>query len=210
MVTARIQSSDSSSSSRFIQALTYAAELHAGQVRKASETPYIAHLLSVAALVLEDGGDQDEAIAALLHDAIEDQGGDAVRQEICHRFGERVVAIVDGCSDADTLPKPPWRPRKERFLASLRTASPSVLRVAAADKLHNARALLGAYRQQGEALWERFRGGKQGTLWYHGAVARVLSERLDSPLVGELDRVVGELEALACCRKDDQTIPRGA
>ena len=189
-------------SNRFEEALIYAAHLHAGQVRKADGTPYIAHLLSVAALVLEDGGDEDEAIAALLHDAVEDQGGDAARQEIRRRFGERVVAIVDGCSDAETLPKPPWRARKERFLASLRTASPSVLRVTAADKLHNARALLRAYRQQGEALWEHFRGGKQGTLWYHRAAARALSERLDSPLVEELGRVVDEMEALACCQDD--------
>jgi GTP pyrophosphokinase len=189
-------------SDQFKEALIYAAELHAGQARKGSGTPYIAHLLSVAALVLEDGGDEDEAIAALLHDAVEDQGGDAARQEIRRRFGERVVAIVDGCSDAETLPKPPWRARKEQFLASLHTASPSVLRVTAADKLHNARSLLQAYRQQGESLWARFRGGKEGTLWYHRAATRALGERLDSPLVEELGRVVDEMETLACCRDD--------
>jgi GTP pyrophosphokinase len=189
-------------SDRFTQALAYAAELHVRQVRKASGTPYIAHLLSVAALVLEDGGDEDEAIAALLHDAVEDQGGADSRKEVRRRFGERVAAIVDGCSDAETLPKPPWRERKERFIASLQAAPPGVLRVAAADKLHNARALLREYRRQGEALWKRFNGGKDGTLWYHRAVARALGERGGGTLVEELDRVVSELETLACCRDE--------
>ena len=120
---------------RSAEALVYAARLHAGQTRKASGTPYVAHLLGVASLVLEAGGDEEEAIAALLHDAVEDQGGAAVRQEIRQRFGDRVAAIVDGCSDAETVPKPPWRQRKERFLASLHEADAAVLRVAAADKL---------------------------------------------------------------------------
>jgi len=189
-------------SARFSEALAYAAKLHVSQVRKASGTPYIAHLLSVAALVLEDGGDEDEAVAALLHDAVEDQGGADARQEIRRRFGERVAAIVDGCSDAETLPKPPWRERKERFIVSLQTAPPGVLRVTAADKLHNARALLREYRRQGEALWERFNGGKDGTLWYHRAVVHALRERGGGALVDELDRVVSELETLACCRDD--------
>jgi (p)ppGpp synthase/HD superfamily hydrolase len=189
--------------SRFAQALAYATELHAEQVRKASGTPYIAHLLSVAALVMEDGGDEDEAIAALLHDAIEDQGGASARKEVRRRFGERVAAIVDGCSDAETLPKPPWRERKERFIASLQTAPPDVLRVTAADKLHNARSLLREYRRQGDALWARFNGGKEGTLWYQRAVTRALRERYGGWLVDELDRVVSELETLACCRETD-------
>jgi (p)ppGpp synthase/HD superfamily hydrolase len=180
--------------SRFEEALAYAARLHGGQIRKVLGTPYIAHLLSVAALVIEDGGGEDEAIAALLHDAIEDQGGDTVRQEIRRRFGNRVVAIVDGCSDADTVPKPPWRERKERFLASLAAAPPEVLRVAAADKLHNARSLLRAYRQLGEPLWERFRGGRAGTLWYHREVARAIAECRQGWLVDALLCAVDDLE----------------
>jgi len=182
--------------SRFQEALVYAAHLHADQARKGTGTPYISHLLSVAALVLEDGGSEDEAIAALLHDAIEDQGGDAARREIRDRFGSRIVQIVDGCTDAETLPKPPWRERKERFLVSLRDASPEVLRVVAADKLHNARSLARDYRQQGETLWSRFRGGKEGTLWYHRTAAEILVERGVGWLAEELLRVVEELEAL--------------
>jgi (p)ppGpp synthase/HD superfamily hydrolase len=181
---------------RFEEALAYAYRLHAGQRRKASGEPYIAHPLSVAALVIEDGGDEDEAIAALLHDVIEDQGGEEVREQIDQRFGERVAAIVSGCSDADTLPKPPWRERKEAFLRSLRQASPEVLRVTAADKLHNARSVLRAYRRQGDALWQRFNGGKQGTLWYYRAIVELLQERRGGPLVEELTRVVTELEEL--------------
>ena len=181
----------------FEDALIYALRLHAGQVRKGSETPYFAHLMSVAALVIEDGGDEDEVIAGLLHDAIEDQGGAEVRAEIRRRFGERVAAIVDGCSDAETIPKPPWRARKERYVASLADASPAVIRVEAADKLHNARSILRDYRQLGESLWSRFSGGREGTLWYYREMTRILQTRTDSPLVVALDEVVTTLERLA-------------
>lgn len=178
---------------RFAEGLAYAAQLHAAQVRKASGTPYIAHLLGVASLVLESGADEDEVIAALLHDAIEDQGGAAARQEIRERFGERVAAIVDGCSDAETIPKPPWRERKERFLTHLQAADPAILRVVAADKLYNVRSLLRAYRQQGEGLWAHFRGGREGTLWYHREAARILSARGEGWLFEELADAVDEL-----------------
>ena len=181
--------------SRFEEALIYANQLHAHQTRKASGTPYVAHLLGVAALVIEDGGDEDEAIAALLHDAIEDQGGATARQEIRRRFGDRVTAIVDGCTDAETVPKPPWRRRKERFIQSLDRASPEVLRVTTADKLYNVRSVLSAFRSQGDAIWERFNGGRDGTLWYYRAVTDELRARNTSQLVEDLDRAVSELEA---------------
>ncbi|MBE9114942.1 HD domain-containing protein [Lusitaniella coriacea LEGE 07157] len=177
---------------RFETALTYTHQLHAGQVRKGSDVPYIAHLLSVAALVLEDGGNEDEAIAALLHDAVEDCGGMEILQEIRRRFGDRVAQIVEGCTESEIIPKPPWRERKERYLQQLRCGSPSVYRVAIADKLHNARSTLMDYRRQGDAVWQKFKGGKEGTLWFYRAVlaipppsAHVLAE--------ELARVVGEL-----------------
>ena len=181
---------------RFEEVLIYATRLHATQSRKGSATPYIAHLLAVTALVLENGGNEDEAIAALLHDAIEDQGGAATREEIRRRFGNRIVEIVDGCTDAEVLPKPPWRPRKEAFIAGLREASPSVRLVVAADKLHNARSVLSDYRVLGEALWRRFNGGKEGTLWYYRTATDVLRSAGTTPLIEELDRVVSELEYL--------------
>ncbi len=187
-------------SERFQEALLYATHLHTGQVRKGTPVPYIAHLLAVAAIVLEHGGNEDEAIAALLHDAVEDQGGAATREDIRRRFGETVVQIVDGCTDAETIPKPPWRPRKEAYLAHLREASPSVRLVSAADKLHNARAILADYRAVGDALWQRFSGGKEGTLWYYRSLVETLREAGTTPLVEELARVVAELERVVSGR----------
>jgi (p)ppGpp synthase/HD superfamily hydrolase len=158
-------------------------------------------LLAVAALVLEDGGSEDEAIAALLHDAIEDAGGERTRQEIRRRFGEKVVAIVEGCTDTDQLPKPPWLERKKQYLAHLHDASPEILRVSAADKLHNARSVLADFRRHGNTVWERFNGGREGTLWYYRRLVQIFHEAGPSFLVEELDRVVTELERLAGIRR---------
>ena len=157
-------------SPRFDDALSYASRLHAGQPRKGSDIPYIAHLLAVTAIVLDYGGTEDEAIAALLHDAIEDQGGAATRDEVRRHFGEQVVAIVDGCTDAETIPKPPWRERKEAYVAHIGDASRSVRLVSAADKLHNVRSILADYRQVRDEVWKRFTGERDGTLWYYRAV----------------------------------------
>ncbi|CAA9538008.1 MAG: GTP pyrophosphokinase [uncultured Thermomicrobiales bacterium] len=184
-------------SARFTDALVYATRLHADQRRKGTAIPYVAHLLAVTAIVLEHGGGEDEAIAALLHDAVEDQGGAATREAIRRWYGEAVVAIVDGCTDAETIPKPPWRARKEAYVAHLRHASPSVRLVSAADKLHNARSILADYRQLGEALWDRFTGGRDGTLWYYRALVDALTAAGRTPLVDELERTVREVERLA-------------
>lgn len=183
-------------SGRFEEALVFATQLHTGQMRKGTSIPYSAHLLAVASIVLENGGNEDEAIAALLHDAIEDQGGAPTREEIRCRFGETVVQIVNGCTDAEVMPKPPWRARKEAYIAHIRTASASVRLVSVADKLHNARAILADYRLVGESLWERFNGGKQGTLWYYREVVAAFRSAGTSPLIEELARVVAELEQL--------------
>ncbi len=183
-------------SPRFSEALVYACQLHGQQVRKGSGIPYVSHLLGVAALALEHGASEDEAIAALLHDAVEDQGGPPVRDDIEHRFGARVAAIVSACTDADTTPKPPWRGRKEQYLAHLTTADQGVRLVSAADKLHNVRSLLVDYRVHGDQLWERFSGGKDGTLWYYRAVVKILAAGPSSALVDELDRAVSDLERL--------------
>jgi (p)ppGpp synthase/HD superfamily hydrolase len=188
-------------SERFETALLFAAREHAAQERKGSGTPYVAHLLGVCAIVLEHEGDEDEAISALLHDAIEDQGGAGMRERIRREFGDRVTAIVDGCTDAEVVPKPPWRARKEAYLAHLPAGEASVHLVSAADKLYNARAILADYRRVGEALWARFTGGREGTLWYYRELADRFSELLREPrarcLAEELQRVVGELEQLA-------------
>ena len=183
--------------SRFDQALVFAAQLHKDQRRKGSGVPYVSHLLAVAALVIEHGGDEDEAIAALLHDAIEDQGGPKAREEIRSQFGDRVTEIVDVCTDSETIPKPPWKERKLAYIAHLAEASTSVRLVSAADKLHNARSILIDYRGLGEEIWKRFQGRKTGTLWYYRSVLDVLSQSGKTPLVAELDRVVRELEQLA-------------
>ena len=183
-------------SPRFHEALSYAALLHAEQQRKVSGEPYVAHLLAVAALVLEYGGNGDEAIAALLHDAVEDQGGLATLEEIRRRFGPTVADIVDGCTDAAVMPKPPWRQRKEAYIARLRCAPAAVRLVSAADKLHNVRAILREYRRQGESVWGHFRGGRDGTLWYYRAVVETLKQADHHPLVEELDRTVAEIESI--------------
>ncbi len=182
---------------RFEDALVFAARLHARQIRKGSEVPYIAHLIGVASIALEYGADEDEAIAGLLHDAIEDQGGPDAKKEIELRFGDRVAEIVEGCTDADVTPKPPWRQRKEAYLAHIRDASASVRLVSCSDKLHNARAILKDLRIHGDALWDRFRGGKEGTLWYYRSLADAFEEVFPSPLTEELERVVSGIEKLA-------------
>ncbi|MCL4819224.1 MAG: HD domain-containing protein [Vicinamibacteria bacterium] len=183
---------------RFVDALAHAFELHQEQFRKQTEIPYISHLMSVSALVLEDGGDEDEAIAALLHDAAEDQGGTPVLEEIRRRFGDRVAGIVAECSDSmteDPAAKAPWVDRKRDYLAHVEHKSSGALRVTAADKLHNARAVLADYRVVGEELWQRFSGAREGTLWYYRALADRLAARCpDSRLVAELGRTVTELE----------------
>ena len=189
-------------SSRFTEALTYATKLHSNQVRKGSGVPYIAHLLGVTSIALEYGANEDEAIAALLHDAIEDQGGEATRAEIRRRFGDTVTEIVDGCTDAETIPKPPWRERKEAYIAHIFNASSSELLVSCADKLHNARSILNDYRVLGEAVWERFKGGKEGTLWYYRSLVEAFRQTGSTPLVEELERVVLELEQLVS--RDDR------
>jgi GTP pyrophosphokinase len=189
-------------SRRFEDALVFAHRLHAAQVRKGGRIPYVSHLLAVASLALEHGADEDVAIAALLHDAMEDQGGRPTLERIRRRFGARVAAIVEGCSDADTVPKPAWRARKERYLCHLDTAPPDVRLVSACDKLHNARAILAGYRVHREAFWKRFKlkGGRDGTLWYYRALVQAFRRHGMTPLVAELARVVAELDELAAAR----------
>ena len=181
---------------RFLRAFAFAAEKHKHQTRKASTIPYIAHLMGVASLVLEAGGDEDLAIAALLHDVVEDCGGAPMLQEIRHKFGERVAKVVDGCTDADTYPKPPWRERKENYVRHLKKADADTRLVSAADKLNNVRSILSDYRAIGESVWSRFNGGREGTLWYYRTLRDVFLRHKPNRITRELELAVNELEGL--------------
>ncbi len=164
---------------------------------KLSGSPYVSHLLRVTGIALEHGADEEEAIAALLHDAVEDQGGAKTLDGIRRRFGPRVAEIVAACSDTDQFPKPPWRQRKESYLAHLRDASSSVRLVSAADKLDNVRSLAADFHALGDALWSHFNGGRDGTLWYYRSVVDILKSVQPARLVEELDRATAHLEHLA-------------
>lgn len=179
---------------RFDRAFALARTLHAYQLRKGTEVPYVAHLMGVASLVLEDGGDEDEAIAALLHDAVEDQGGRDTLARINDLFGDTVAAIVQACSDTDVVPKPPWRARKESYIEHLGDPQlpQGTVRVSLADKLHNARAILFDQRA-GHDVFARFSAGKPDQAWYYRTLVQTFARLTDSPMVAELRRVVDEL-----------------
>jgi GTP pyrophosphokinase len=181
---------------RFLRAFQFAADKHAGQTRKASTIPYMAHLMGVASLVLEAGGDEDLAIAALLHDVVEDCGGAPMLHEVRRRFGKRVASVVEGCTDADHYPKPPWRERKEGYIRRLRSADADTRLVSAADKLNNARSILTDYREIGQSVWARFQGGRDGTLWYYRALCDQFLRRKPNRLTREFALAVRELEAV--------------
>ena len=186
---------------RFGEALCMAIGLHRRQARKGSAIPYASHLLAVAASVLEHGGGEDEAIAALLHDAIEDQSGarpEALKSEIERLFGRAVLDTVLACSDSESSEnKPEWEQRKQAYVAHLAHASEAALLVSLADKAHNARALLRDFEACGEELWSRFSGGRDGTLWYYRALVEAFRDRGQRALFAELERTVRQLERLA-------------
>jgi GTP pyrophosphokinase len=186
---------------KFDRALLYATHVHGGQVRKGTSTPYVAHLLAVAATVLEYGGDEELAIAALLHDSVEDQGGAARLEDVRNRFGDRVARIVEACSDslADTAKgerKADWLQRKEAYIAHLGNVDEDILRVSLADKVHNARAILRDLRKPeiGKGIWARFNQPKEQTLWYYSSLANLFCERLPGQLSNELREIVEVLE----------------
>ena len=181
---------------RFDDAFLFAHDLHKGQSRKGTSIPYISHLMSVAALVIEHGGDEDQAIAALLHDGPEDQGGVDTLDEIRRLFGHRVANIVADCTDAWTEPKPEWRARKEAYLAKLPTKPIDSLLVSLADKTHNAEAILYDYRVIGDALWPRFNGGAEGTRWYYRSLADFFVRDLPGRLSDRLARATVEFSEL--------------
>lgn len=181
---------------RFQHAFEFAAKQHAGQTRKASTIPYIAHLMGVASLVFEAGGDEDLAIAALLHDVVEDCGGAPMLKQIHRRFGSRVAKIVDGCTDAYQLPKPPWHDRKVSYINRLKKEDDETRLVSAADKLNNVRSILSDYRAIGESVWSRFNGGREGTLWYYRTLRDEFLRSKPNRITRDFDLAVQDLESL--------------
>ena len=185
---------------RFVSALQFAHDVHRSQIRKDTTIPYVSHLLSVAGLVLESGGDEDLAIAGLLHDAVEDakdMTGEQMSDRIRSKFGDRVADIVDGCSDAKSSPggsKPPWRSRKEAYIQHLRSASDDVLRVSIADKVHNARSIATDQDRFGEKVWTRFTSTSEESRWYYTSLRDIYKERInDSYLIKELDIAIARI-----------------
>ncbi len=193
---------------KFEEAFQLAFELHqtrGKQGRKGKDTPYVSHLMAVAALVLEFDGTEEEAIAALLHDAVEDQGGPETLQLIEERFGAKVAKIVSDCSDSEGEPKPAWRERKIRYIEHLPHVSPSSRIVSLADKIHNAATILRDVRHHGSRTFERFSGKRDGTLWYYDALARTFMQKPDE-MANELNRIVEELYAAAEAKRPERLV----
>jgi GTP pyrophosphokinase len=181
---------------RLSDAFAYAAELHRSQYRKGGKVPYLAHLMGVTSIVMEQGGREHEVIAALLHDSVEDQGGLPILEEIRSRYGSEVAQIVETCSDSTSADKAPWKSRKMAYIERLSSASPSALLVSAADKLQNLRAILFDYRIHGESVWDRFSGGRTGTLWYYQTLSDLYMESGPPELAGEIRRTLDQLSQL--------------
>lgn len=181
-------------SDKYREALILAFDLHRSQARKGSGVPYMGHVLGVSSLVIENGGDEETAIAALLHDTVEDQGGHSTLEDIRERFGDRVATIVHGCTESAEDPKPPWRERKERYLMHLKSASSEVQLVAACDKLYNVQSILADHAVVGEQLWERFSGGRDGVVWYYHSAAEAFTA--ENRVVQALRNAVKDLNAI--------------
>jgi (p)ppGpp synthase/HD superfamily hydrolase len=201
---------------RFDHALLFAAQVHRNQDRKKSGIPYISHLMGVASIVLDYGGDEDMAIGALLHDAVEDCGGRAMLKTIEQMFGPRVAKIVDGCTDSygeEGKDKPKWYPRKLRYIQRVRHEDVETRFVSAADKLYNARAVLRDFRQCGDSAFDKFSAPKPKVLWYYRSLVREFRAagvtHLFKPLLDDLDRVVTELEHLALVEAAAEASPKG-
>ncbi len=187
-------------SNRFEDAFVFAANLHRKQKRKGTSIPYISHLLAVASHVIEHGVLEDEAIGALLHDAVEDHPQDGkTKEDIKTIFGDKVLSIVLECSDSEEIPKPPWKERKKKYIKHLKSISSSAQLISLADKLHNSNSILRDYKKIGDDLWDRFAGRKDGTLWYYRALVNTYKniDHLPDSLVSEIDRIVTSIEALS-------------
>jgi (p)ppGpp synthase/HD superfamily hydrolase len=182
-------------SEKFEEALVYATRLHCNQARKKTGVPYVAHILGVTAIAMDYGANEIEAIGALLHDTVEDCGGAERLRDIRKKFGNEVAHIVDGCTDTDQTPKPPWLERKKAYIAHLKDSDSATRLVSASDKLHNTRSILAELRRRGQSVFQKFNGKKDGTLWYYRTLVTAFREFGDhQDLIDELDRVVTEIE----------------
>jgi len=189
-------------SEKFEEALVYATQAHGNQMRKKTGIPFVAHILGVTAIALEYGASETEAISALLHDTVEDCGGADRLRDIREKFGDDVAGIVDGCTDTYETPKPPWLERKRAYIEHLKDSDSSTRLVSASDKLHNTRAILAELRRHGTDVFDRFGGKKDGTLWYYRTLVTAFREHGNhTDLIGELDRVVTEIEKLTGARR---------
>ena len=182
---------------KFNEALSYAERLHRNQKRKGTDIPYISHLMTVSSIVLEYGGNEEEAIAALLHDAVEDQGGEMTYKYIKTKFGHNIASIVLDCSDTWKQIKPSWRERKESYIRNLEKKKSSSLLVSLADKTHNAESILSDHFEIGENIWLRFNGGKKETLWYYSELSKSFSKLINNKLTIRFNKVVKQLQSLA-------------
>lgn len=186
----------------FHEALLFAVDIHKDDYRKGTTIPYVTHTMNVCSLVIADGGNEEEAIAALLHDALEDHPEKIKCEDIESRFGQKVLDIVEACTDTPPGyaggPKVLWKDRKTAYLEKIGHADPDILRVSLANKLDNARSILADYRQIGEELWKRINTGKEEQLWYYRSVVKAFREAgVTGHMIDELDRVIGEIIHLA-------------
>ncbi len=189
-------------SERLDEALRFASEQFRFRVRKGSGVPYITHLLQVCCTVGEWGGDEEQMIAAVLHDYLEDVHG-ASLEHLQTQFGERVARFVLALSDSTTQPKPPWEERKERYVERLRSEPAELKLISAADKLHNAHSIVRDQVSMGDQVFDRFSANKDQTLWYYRAVVAALSDGWDHALLNELDAMVDRMHDLAGVRREN-------
>ena len=184
---------------RFDEAFRYAHEAHGDHTRKGTGAPYIGHLMGVTSIVLDDGGDEDEAIGTLLHDAAEDAGGRERVEDIRPRFGDKVAGIVEDCTDSWETPKRPWAERKQAYVQHARHLAPPSLRVSAADKVHNTYNILRDLRNHGDIVWTRFNAGPDDVMAYYSGLVRAYRESGGGHLVDELERIVKGIERERGC-----------
>ena len=188
-----VRRGDAAYSHRFDEAIALAVDAFRPILRKQTGIPYVTHLMQVCVTVGEFGGDEDQMIAALLHDYLEDVEGSKA-EDLEQQFGPRVAQMVVALSDTLVHPKPPWRGRKEKYLAELRHKSDAIRLISAADKLHNCLSILRDHRAVGDEVFERFTGKKDGTLWYYREVVNSLAEGWSHPLLDELREAVAKLQ----------------